>query len=169
MVRACGYEWINPDDFLLTPSGRLWTPERSKYAWEQAYTSLKRALDVAPNHGRDLYLVCGIQGAGKSTWIRSNASQLAPCVFFDAALPRAIHRAPTIKIARASGVAVHAVWVDTPVEEALRRNSRRPDDERVPEASIRSVAVQFEPPTVLEGFEDVLHIQTDGASKRASS
>jgi hypothetical protein len=161
--------WINPDDFLLTPSGRLWTPERSEVAWEQAYALLTQVLsrvptDAPPDHERDLYLVCGLQGAGKSTWIRNNAPRLAPCIFFDAALPRAVHRLPAITIARSVGATVHAVWINAPLEDALHRNSMRRDDERVPEASIRSVAAQFEPPTVSEGFIDVLAVQSGDQS-----
>ena len=157
------YEWINPDDFLLTPTGRLWTPERNEVAWQQAFDSLTRSLsrvvaDAQPDHRRDLYLVCGLQGAGKSTWIRNNAARLAPCVFFDAALPRAVHRRPVISIAGSAGVSVRAVWINTSLEEALRRNSLRRDDERVPETAIRSVAAQFEPPSVSEGFIDVLTV-----------
>ena len=52
-----------------------------------------------------------------------------------------------------------AVWISVPLEEALHRNSLRREDESVPEASIRSVAAQFEPPTVSEGFVDVLAVQ----------
>jgi hypothetical protein len=164
LVPTPSYAWINPDDFLLTRSGRLWTPERSKAAWEQAYAALAQALardrgDALPSHERELYLVCGLQGAGKSTWIRDNARRLAPCIFFDAALPRAIHRLPIITIARSAGTAVHAVWINVTLEVALQRNSLRPGDERVPEASIRSVAAQFEPPTVSEGYVDVLSLQ----------
>jgi hypothetical protein len=163
-VSARSYEWINPDDFLLTPSGRLWTPERNKVAWEQAYALLRQVLsrapiDAPPGHKHDLYLVCGLQGAGKSTWIRNNAARFAPCIFFDAALPRAIHRLPIITIARSAGAPVHAVWINAALKDALHRNSLRRDDEQVPEASIRSVAAQFEPPTVSEGFVDVLAVQ----------
>ena len=168
-VPALSYEWINPDDFLLTSSGRLWTPERSKVAWEHAYALLAKVLarvptDAPPAHRRDLYLVCGLQGAGKSTWIRNNAPRLAPCVFFDAALPRAIHRLPIMTIARSVGATVHAVWINAPLEDALHRNSLRREDERVPEASIRAVAAQFEPPTVSEGFVDVLAVQNGDQS-----
>jgi hypothetical protein len=168
-VPTLSYEWINPDDFLLTPSGRLWTPERNKAAWEQSYTLLTRVLsggpiDARPDRKRDLYLVCGLQGAGKSTWIRNNVSRLSPCVFFDAALPRAIHRLPIMTIARCAGATVHAVWISAPLEDVLHRNSLRRDDARVPEASIRSVAAQFEPPTVSEGFVDVLAVQNGNQS-----
>ena len=27
------FECINPDDFLLTPQGRVWTAERNRQAW----------------------------------------------------------------------------------------------------------------------------------------
>jgi hypothetical protein len=163
------YEWINPDDFLQTPSGRVWTPERNQVAWEQAYAQLTRAFsriptDAEPNGQRDLYLVCGLQGAGKSTWIRNNAPRLAPCIFFDAALPRAIHRLPVLEIARSAGATVHGVWIHAPLEVALRRNAQRRNDERVPETSIRSVAQQFEPPTVSEGFADILCVENDDPS-----
>ena len=168
-VSALAYECINPDDFLLTPQGRLWTPERSKVAWELAYASVRRALSESAAADsstckRGLYLVCGIQGAGKSTWIRNNAIRLAPCIFFDAALPRAVHRLPIITIARSTGASVRAVWVNTPLEEALRRNAMRRDDERVPEASIRSVAQQFEAPTPAEGFVEVIRIENSSSS-----
>jgi hypothetical protein len=169
VVPTLSYECINPDDFLLTPAGRLWTPERSKVAWERAYALLTQVLSRVPIdapsvHKRDLYLVCGLQGAGKSTWIRNNGPRLAPCVFFDAALPRAIHRLPIITIARSEGATVHAVWINAPLEDALHRNSLRRKDERVPETSIRSVAAQFEPPTVAEGFVDVLAVENGDQS-----
>ena len=164
---ASNYVWVNPDDFLLTPAGRLWTPERNQEAWKQAYAALTSALSRksgydSPASKGDLYLVCGLQGAGKSTWIRNNAERLAPCVFFDAALPRAVHRRPVLDIAHSAGTAVHAVWIDATLEVALYRNSSRPEDERVPESSIRSVAELFEPPTELEGYVDVLRVRSDG-------
>ena len=83
---------------------------------------------------------------------------LAPCVFFDAALAKSIHRLPVVTIAHCVDATVHAVWIDTPLEVALRRNAQRRDDERVPDASIRSVAAQFEPPSISEGFIEVVRI-----------
>lgn len=166
-VRISTCVWINPDDFLLTPTGRLWTPERNEVAWKQAYAALTSTLAQNSIEGPsvptgDLYLVVGLQGAGKSTWIRNNAERLAPCVFFDAALPRAIHRRPLITIAQSAGTSIHAVWVDVELHVALYHNSLRPEDERVPESSIRSVDGLFEPPTASEGYADVLRVQSDG-------
>ena len=154
MANEC--EWVNPDHYLLTPLGRVWTPERNTVAWEQAYVQLTSALTGAP---RILYLVCGLQGAGKSSWIKVSMPRLAPCVFFDAVLPRAVHRLPVITIARSAGTQARCVWIDTPLEIALKRNAERRDDERVPESSIRSVAAQFEAPSVSEGFIEVIRVE----------
>ena len=84
-IVKCDCDWINPDDLLLTPQGRLWSAERSKAAWEQAYAALRQALSRRSTEGssgqqQNLYLVCGIQGAGKSTWIKDNAQRLAALV-----------------------------------------------------------------------------------------
>ncbi|MGI9278307.1 MAG: hypothetical protein ACR2PX_01590 [Endozoicomonas sp.] len=32
---------INPDHYLQTEQGRLWTPERSQQAWKQAYSDFE--------------------------------------------------------------------------------------------------------------------------------
>ncbi len=61
---------INPDDFLETPEGRVWTVERNEEAWRLSYVALERALEPTPASMR-VVVVRGIQGAGKSTWIAS--------------------------------------------------------------------------------------------------
>jgi hypothetical protein len=44
--------YFNPDDYLETESGRVFTPERSAAAFERAYTELERALRSAPSGAR---------------------------------------------------------------------------------------------------------------------
>lgn len=154
---------INPDAFLETPSGRVWTPERSKDAWAGCFRLLEHHLQrSAPTGMHLLLIVCGLQGAGKSHWIRLNARRYAPCIAFDAALPGIRHRQPILELARRYGAEVIAVWIDTPIDVALARNALRAADQRVPEASIRSVATLFEPPSVGEGFCQVLRL--DGSA-----
>jgi hypothetical protein len=149
---------INPDDFLRTPAGRVWTAERNRQAWRQAYAALEVAL-ARSGERPQFYVVCGLQGSGKSTWIAQNGARLAPCVFFDAALPRAVHRAPLLEMGKQAGARICVVWIDASLEAALRRNAARPDDERVPESAVASVAEQFEPPTLAEGMHDIIHVQ----------
>ena len=46
-----------------------------------------------------------------------------------------------------------------PIEVALRRNLKRPLDEQVPEATVRHVLGLLEPPSVAEGFADVVEVK----------
>ncbi|MGH1588236.1 AAA family ATPase [Methylobacterium phyllosphaerae] len=143
---------IDPDAFLETERGRVWTPERNAEAWRLACAALRAAL-TAPSAER-LVLVCGLQGGGKSTWIARQRPQ-AGHVYVDAALPGQRHRAPILAIARSCGVPAEAVWIRAPIAVALERNRRRPADRQVPEASIRSAEHLFEPPSCAEGFAAV--------------
>ena len=61
---------INPDHFLVTPDGRVTTPERNAWAWAQCLAALPAALTAA-GPGSTLYVLIGAQGSGKSTWARS--------------------------------------------------------------------------------------------------
>ena len=147
---------INPDTFLQTEVGRVWTPERNAEAWRRSF----EALDATLKRGEasDVVVVCGLQGAGKSTWI-DRQLDIKAVVYFDAALPGARHRKPIIDIARQRLAKIRAVWINVALSTALERNALRPLDQIVPEESIRSVASQFEPPSVDEGFEAVTIVE----------
>lgn len=141
---------INPDDFLETATGRVWTPERSREAWQHCFDKLARILKDRPQR-QTVVIVCGLQGAGKSTWIAQQPLR-ADTVYFDAALPGARHRQPIIDAAREAGAVVEVVWVKVPLAVALAQNALRQIDKQAPEAAIRSVAALFEAPTLAEGF-----------------
>lgn len=147
-----GSRIIDPDAFLETGAGRVWTPERNAEAWRQAVATLRAWLEAGTV--RRVVVVCGLQGAGKSTWIGRQQPE-AGTAYFDAALPGARHRAPIVTLARAHGIPASAVWIRVPLALALERNRRRPCDRCVPEDSIRSVDRLFEPPTLDEGFAAV--------------
>ena len=149
---------INPDLFLETEAGRVWTPERSKRAWADSFEALEQSLSDADKSSTRLLIVCGLQGAGKSQWIRDYAKDYAPCVCFDAALPGARHRKPILDMANKHGLETLAVWIDTPIEIAKQRNLTRQLYKRVPDESIESVARLFEPPQRNEGFSEVIRI-----------
>ncbi|MDQ1158105.1 hypothetical protein QE385_002432 [Sphingomonas sp. SORGH_AS 950] len=150
---------INPDAFLETDHGRVWTAERNEAAWAWCYAALEQALSRLPRPGR-VILVCGIQGSGKTCWIASQPVCPAT-VYFDAALPGIRHRARIVAIAKQADMPIEAVWIDTPVAIALSRNACRPADQIVPEAAILSVAGQFEPPSLAEGFIRI-HVHKGG-------
>lgn len=149
---------IDPDHFLETPDGRLWTPERNRAAWAAAFDALEAALAAATPPAQ-VIVVCGVQGAGKSTWARRAAREQPAGIVFDAALPGRRHRQPIIAAARRQGARVSAIWIDTPLATALLRNAARPADRIVPEATLRTVAERFEPPSTEEGFDAVLVVR----------
>jgi RimJ/RimL family protein N-acetyltransferase len=153
---------INPDDYLETEFGREFTPERNRQAWAQAYARLASELSEAPT-GAHLYVVMGVQGAGKSRWVSDNIGRLGPrAIVFDAALPARRHREKLLLIARDHGVPAIAIFVQASLEQALARNARRASDKRVPDAALRSVFSLLEPPVEAEGF---IWVETAGQTK----
>jgi predicted kinase len=126
----------------------------------------------------------GLQGGGKSTWVRQHlagthavvskdhwpnarrrearqqrvvAELLAEgrSVVVDNTHPTPADRAPLIAAARAAGAGVRAVWLDTPVLVCAARNDAREGRARVPPAGLYGTAARFVPPTTAEGFDRV--------------
>ena len=159
---------FNPDDYLWTSKGRVYTEERNAAAWEQLYAELESLLGVA---GPDacFFVVMGVQGGGKTTWIRNNYEALGgSAVFLDAALPGRRHRTRALALARRFSVRTVAVWIKTPLERALRQNAQRSLDEVVPEFAVRSVFGLLEAPTIREGFHEVIVVNGSNNEEDAS-
>ena len=126
----------------------------------------------------------GLQGSGKSTWVREHlagthvvvskdhwprarrrearqqrvvAGLLAggSRVVVDNTNPSAAERAPLVAAARAAGVPVRAVWIDTPPEICAQRNDAREGRARVPLVGILATRGRFELPSTAEGFDRV--------------
>jgi predicted kinase len=137
--------------------------------------------------------MAGLQGSGKSTWVREHlagthavvskdhwpnarrrearqrrvvADLLAEgrSVVVDNTNPAAEDRAPLVAVARAAGVGVRAVWLDTPVPVCAARNDAREGRARVPPAGLYGTAARFVPPTTEEGFDRVDVVRTAGAA-----
>lgn len=148
---------INPDHFLETPNGRVTTPERNAEAWIKCYEVLDAALAAAGLSTR-IFVLVGAQGSGKSTWARRRHAGDTDAIFFDAILVKRSERAPILARARASGIAAVAVWFRTPLDACLARNRARPPDEIASEQGIRNVFAAIEPPTIAEGFAEVIEV-----------
>src|SRR5262245_30291896 len=83
--------YVNPDNFLGTP--RIFTEERNREAWRACKDLVEKTLSER-GEPHNFYLVCGVQGSGKTRWVRKNsASFVEPAIVFDAALSRARDRA----------------------------------------------------------------------------
>lgn len=143
---------INPDDYLETEFGREFTPDRNRRAWAQSYARLSDEL-AKGMRGTHLYVVMGVQGAGKSRWVSENLGRLGPrAVVFDAALPARRHRHDVLAIARKHGVPAIGIFVQASLELAVARNARRSLDKQVPPAALENVFGLLEPPVRDEGF-----------------
>ena len=123
----------------------------------------------------------GLQGCGKSTWVREHLAAThavvskdhwpnarrkeqrqqrvlaelldgGRSVVVDNTNPRREDRAPIVALARAAGVPVRAVWLDTPFVTCLERNLARHGRERVPVAGVLATRKRLVPPTPDEGF-----------------
>ena len=106
-----------------------------------------------------LYVVMGVQGSGKTTWIQKNRDALtSAAAVVDAALPARRHRARVLSVARQFGRRAVGVWIRVPLSQALAQNALRPADEVVPESALRSVFSMLEAPSLDEGFDKVIII-----------
>ena len=147
---------IGPDQYLDLSGNVAVSLGDVVAAWELAYSALEKLLRPLGSAGA-LYMVFGLQGAGKTTWIERNAPKLAAnSVFLDGPLPSRAKRARAINIARSAGCKVVAVWVNTPFEVALEQNSKRSGLACIREEAIRHVRGQLEPPSQDEGFNEII-------------
>jgi len=147
---------INPDNYLESSSGRIWTPERNKEAWNQAYKDFESSLKSI-SENMVVYIVFGVQGSGKSTWISNEKKKIQnPTIFFDAAMPKKSHRKKVIEIAKKYSQEIIAGRLNVSIDTALERNQKRPKDKRVPNSAVNSVYLQLEPPSKDEGFTELL-------------
>lgn len=141
---------ISPDHQLYLPDGTYhWTPDRVKQAWADSKQEYARCL--ASGTFTRVVLLMGIPAAGKSTWLTANHED--DVLYFDATFDLPFKREPYIRLARAVGLPVEIVWLDTPLEVCIERNAARPADRRVPEDTMRAMHAKIlsSPPTEAEG------------------
>ena len=133
-------------------------------------------------------VLCGIQGAGKSTFyiarffqthvrisqdlLRTpNRMQRMLDLCLETRQPFAVDRVnatpedrrPFVEAARAAGFMVAAYWVDAPPGVAIERNAARAGRARVPVKAVLGSHRRLVAPAPEEGFDAVWHVRADGA------
>jgi hypothetical protein len=148
---------VNPDDFLGNP--RLFTAERNREAWRSCIHLVESTLAEAKGPV-NFYIVCGVQGSGKTHWVKNSPTRFVePSIVFDAAFARAQDRAGAVAQARRFSCKLVCIWISCALDVALARNRARPPDQVVSEEVVRLVFNNFEPPTREEGFDEVLRVE----------
>ncbi|HJV67741.1 AAA family ATPase [Ideonella sp.] len=149
---------VSPDHFLNLEEADVVTKEQVASAWELAYGALRQKL-VAAGERATLFVVFGLQGAGKSTWVARNAPLMGSnSIFLDGPLPSRRHRSRALGIASEVGCRAVAVWVNTPLELAKSRNATRRGLARIREEAILHVFEHLEPPSLEEGFAEIVEV-----------
>ena len=153
---------IDPDTYLEPVKDDNFPIERIRKAWELAYADLEKALREAGAEGT-LCMVCGLTRSGKSTWVKNNMQNYPEkTIFFDAAVPARQHRTRALQLARQYSVPAQAVWMDIVVKLALKRNLELPDDDQLPESTVRHAFTLCELPSTSEGFVKVEKVPAQG-------
>lgn len=120
---------VRPDDYLTDALGNyVWTPERANKAWALCYRRVGGFLT-----GR-VY---------------------APTLVFDAQLLTPLDRNALLGICGGAGLAVEAVYVDTPLEVCIQRNLVREAGRGLPATVLTRAAQRAVLPTEKEGFDRV--------------
>ena len=147
---------ISPDQYLFNSQGVYeWTPSRVRGAWEKARGKYRDTLRTGV---RRVFIMVGAPASGKSTWLQNH--HINANLYFDACFDLPWKREPYIQWATAAGMAVECVWLNTPLEECLRRNSDRQRGE-VPKEVVGAMhqKLSLNPPTLAEGFSLIQEIR----------
>lgn len=131
-------------------------------------------------------ILVGLQAAGKSTFyrerlfdthvrisldmlktrhregrlVRACVEALQPFAV-DNTNPTRSERQVYIRAAGEAGFRVIGYYFQSRVEDCLRRNERRPADQRVPQKGILGTAGRVELPTLGEGFDELHYVRID--------
>lgn len=147
---------ICPHDFLVKLGMRP-THDETASSWRAAYRAFARA--VRHRNVQCAGIICGIPGAGKTTWGR--AYDDSKIVLFDAVWSRRAQRESFAARVTRHGRQTIAVHVHADIETAIARVAQRSIGRVVPTAKIRIAAALFSafPPVSDRGWARVIDVQ----------
>ena len=148
---------INPDHYLETVSGRVFTSERNQMAWAKCFHDLENEI-INNSSVQIVYVLIGCQAAGKSTWADKKIKEEPYNIIFDAILVKKEERGPILEIARFHNIECVAVMFKTPLSICIERNNNRTLDTKVDEQALKNVFAAIEAPTLDEGFTSIIFV-----------
>lgn len=151
------YMHINPDHYLETEHGRVFTAQRNKEAWKKCFADLRHELMNNPAV-KKIYILIGCQGSGKSTWANWKKVEEPDNIIFDALLVKRNERQKIIQIASLQEIECIAVFFNTSLSVCLERNVQRKADHYINENALINVYSLIEKPSIQEGFSEIIII-----------
>lgn len=141
----------------------------------------KQTIIVKPVANKEVIIMVGYQGSGKSTFVKTHFSDKysilrgdvlkteakmskhlraelteGNSVVIDATNSGIIKRAVFIKIAKDKGATVRIVHIATTIEESMVNNAKR--DKPIPNIALYMFRAHYNPPTLLEGVEEIITV-----------
>ena len=136
----------------------------------------------------ELVILIGLPGAGKTTFYRERfaathvhvskdlwpnaagrearqrraideALAAGSSVVVDNTNPSAADRAALMELARARNARVIGYFFDVSTRAAVARNAARSGREKVPNVAIFTVAKRLQPPTIAEGYDELVRVE----------
>jgi len=128
-------------------------------ALERFYTELfnnATSLYLSRPTIKDIYLMCGLPGSGKSTWARENDKPDA--LIYDATNLDRWRRLSFASAARSFHIPIHCAYMDINTLTCCKRQKDRGNGKAVPISTIQSMAKRIEAPSEMEGFTSIITI-----------
>ncbi len=142
---------ISPDSYIYIDGKYVWTPERASMAWKMAYDALEAAFKT--QEFERVVIGIGVPGSGKSTYITKNEN--AKYIYFDATFCNKRSRKEIIRRAKVAKMPIDALFFETPYSVCAERNSKRPEDRRVPKKTMEAMFDKLKAPEYEEGFAKI--------------
>ena len=149
---------IESDQHYYEGGRYVWSAERRRTVWRTCVRQFREAMERdAPSQ---VIMMVGIPGSGKTTYAR--AVDREGVVVLDSTFVEPERRWQILQIAKAFGVPVVAVWMDTEWDVCARRNEARGEDRRVPLEVMQAMYQRLfdERPREEEGFAEVRRVYT---------
>lgn len=157
---------VSPDKHLLDDNKYIWSKARANNAWAKAHLEFEELLKTTTPV--KVYLMCGAQCSGKTTWIRNHKpTEPGAHIYFDAVLKLSSERA--VFISKIGDICPDAkvvcVRVMASLETCLSRQRSRasndPQAKLVPPNIIQANFESFEEVEMDELFDQIVIVRTD--------